>query len=121
MAVMPACVHLACNSRLVWKIGGLLDRQRIHVGAQSDCLARGTFAPVDDADHTGAAEAAHHLVTTESLELLGNRAGGALHVEHQLRVGMQIAPPGGDFAVQVGDTIDDRHDNLRAALAAALV
>jgi hypothetical protein len=34
---------------------------------------------------------------------------------------MQIAPPVGDFAMQVRDTVDDRHGNLQAAYAAALV
>ncbi len=36
-------------------------------------------------------------------------AGGAVDVVEQLRVGMQVAPPGGDIGMQVGDAVDDRH------------
>ena len=39
-------------------------------------------------------------------------AGGAVHVEQQLRVGVDVVPPGVDLVVQVGDAIDDRHKSL---------
>ena len=54
----------------------------------------------DDADHAGAADAGHHLVAAEALQLVGDHAGGAVHVEQQLRMGVDVLPPGGDFGVQ---------------------
>ncbi len=38
--VMAAGVHLAGHGRLVGQVVRLLDRQRVHVGAQSDHLGR---------------------------------------------------------------------------------
>ena len=63
----------------------------------------------DDADHAGAADAGHDLVAAEALELLGHDARGAVHVEQQLRMGVDVLPPGGDFRKKIGDAIDDRH------------
>ena len=54
---MAAGVHLARNFRFIWELVGLLDRQRIHVGAQSDRLARATLAASDDANYAGTADA----------------------------------------------------------------
>ena len=45
VAVMAAGVHLARHGRLVGQAGGLLDRQRVHVGAQPDGLARAPLRP----------------------------------------------------------------------------
>ena len=111
MAVMAAGMHLARHRRLVRQAGRFLDRQRVHVGAQPDRLGRPCRRPVaaDDPDHAGPADARHHLVAAEALELLGHRGGGAVHVVLQLGMGMQVAPPGGDVVVQVGNAIDDRH------------
>ena len=41
MAVMAAGMHLAGHGRLVGHVGRLLDRQRVHVGAQPDHLVAG--------------------------------------------------------------------------------
>ena len=110
VAVMAAGVHLAGHRRLVRQSGFLLDRQRVHVGAQADDLVGFALAAVDDADHPGAAEAGHHLVAAEGLELVGDDAGGAQDVVLQFRVGMQIVPPFGDLGRKVGDAVDDRHE-----------
>jgi hypothetical protein len=106
---MAAGVHLAGHRRLVRQAGFLLDRQRVHVGAQADHLVGLALAAVDDADHAGAPQARHHLVATEGLELLGHGSSRPLHVVKQFGMGMDIAPPGGDLVVQVGDAVDDRH------------
>ena len=79
--VVTTCMHFPGDGGFVRNIIRLLDRQRIHIGAQPDCLARGPFAAADDTDHPGASEAGHNLIATESLELLGNRTRGAVHVE----------------------------------------
>ena len=110
MAIVAAGVHLAGHRRLIWEIVRLLDRQRIHVGAQSDdSAAIVPLAAADHPDHAGAADAGHHLVAAEALELLGHGSRGAMHVVQQLRMGVDVVPPGGDLAMQVGDAVDDRH------------
>ena len=108
VAVVAAGVHLAGHRRLVRQAGLLLERQRVHVGAQPDHLAAG-LAAADDADDAGAADAGHHLVAAETLELFRHRGRRAVHVVLQLRMGVHVAAPGGDLVVQVGDAIDDRH------------
>ena len=112
VAVVAAGVHLAGHRRLIRQAGLLLERQRIHVGAQPHHLAAGLatgLAAADDADDAGAADAGHHLVAAEILELFRHRGGRAMHVVLQLRMHMHVAAPGGDLVVQVGDAIDDRH------------
>ncbi len=109
VAVMAAGVHLAGHRRLVGKLARLLQRQGVHVGAQPDHLARAVAGAADDADHAGAPDPRHHLVAAERLELLGDRGGGAVDVVEQLGMGMDVAPPGGDLGMEVGNTIDDRH------------
>src|SRR5262249_685005 len=112
MAVMAAGMHLPRHGGFVGQIVRLLDRQRIHVSAQADHLA-GPTRPVapDDADHAGAPDAGHHLVAAERGELSGDRCSGPVHVVEELRMRMNIVPPGGDLALEVRYTIDNRHCN----------
>ena len=100
VAIVAAGVHLARHRRFVGQIGRLLDRQRVHVGAQADHLARLALAAVDHPDHAGSAEARHHLVAAEAFKFLGDGRRRALHVIEQFRVGVQIVPPFGDFALR---------------------
>ena len=108
VTVMAAGVHLARHGRFVGKIGLLLDRQRIHVGAQPDHLAA-SFAPPDDADDAGSADAGRHFVAAKAFELLRDRRRGAMHVVQKFRMGMEVLPPRGDLGVQVGDAVHDWH------------
>ena len=116
MPVMAAGVHLARRPGRVSKIGLLLDRQRIHVGAQPDhfcfALARG-FAALDDADHAGAAETRGDFIATELPQPVRDECRSAMHVVQQLRMGMDILAPGLDIGLQIGDAIDDGHGNSR--------
>jgi hypothetical protein len=109
VAVMAAGMHLARRLGFIRQVVGLIDRQRVHVGAQADGLSRRAFAAADDADHAGAADARHHLVAAERLELVGDRGRRAMHVVHEFRMGMQVMPPVGDLVMQVGDAVDDGH------------
>ena len=112
VAVMAAGVHLAGHRRLVRQAGFLLERQRVHVGAQPHHLAAGLapgLAAADDANDAGAADAWHDLVAAETLELVGDGRRRAVHVVLQLRVHVHVVAPGGDLAVQRGDAVDDRH------------
>ncbi len=70
----------------------LVHRQRIHVGAQADCHR--IVADPDGADHAGLADAGGDL-DAPFLELLGDDAAGALLLEAQLGVGMDVAADGG--------------------------
>ena len=96
---MAAGVHLARHRRLVGQAGRLLDRQRVHVGAQADRLSadlplRPRMTPTTPVRPMP--------VTTSSqpkaLSFSATLAGGALHVVEQFGMGMQIVPPGGDLA-----------------------
>ncbi len=97
VAVMAAGVHLARHGRFVRQAGFLLERQRVHVGAQADDLVAG-LAAADDADDAGPPDAGNHFVAAEALELVGNRRRGAMHVVLKFRMGVQIPPPCGDLA-----------------------
>src|SRR5215469_13133960 len=108
MAVMAAGMHFAGNGRFVRQAGFFLQRQRIHIGAQPDHLVAG-FAPANDAHHPGPPDAGNDFVAAEALELFGHRTGGAMHIEAQFRMGMEIPPPLLDLVVQVSDAVDDRH------------
>jgi len=109
VAVVAAGVHLAGHGRTIRQPGQLLDRERIHVGAQPDDFVGLSLAATNDADHAGAADAGDDLVAAERLELVGDDAGGAMDVEAELWMGVQVAPPAGDLLLQVGDAVDDRH------------
>ena len=110
MAVVTAGMHLARHGGTVGNVVRLLDRQRVHVGAQPDHPSDARpSAAADHADHAGAADPGHHLVAAEALELVGHHRRGAVHVVEKLRMGVDVAPPGGDLAVEVGNAVDDRH------------
>jgi hypothetical protein len=69
----------------------LLDRQRVHVGAQADhALRRAAVAAVHDADHRGAREAAVNLDAPRA-ELLGHQVGRELLLEAELGMRMDAA------------------------------
>ena len=113
MAVMAAGMHLAVGLGGIGLAGDFGQRQRIHVGTQADDLARARLRALDDADDAGLADAGDDLVAAELLQLLGDDAGRAVHVELQLGMLVQVAPPGGDLVVQGGDPVVDGHDSLR--------
>src|SRR5262249_8287935 len=108
MTVVTAGMHLTRHRRLVRYLGGLLDRQRIHVGAQSDATSA-SLAPADHADNAGAPDSRHHLVAAEALELIGNRSRSAMHIVEKFGMSMDIVPPGTDLALHGGNAVDDRH------------
>ena len=112
VAVMAAGVHLPGSLRPVGHIARLLDRQGVHVGPEADHPAGGDAPAPDDADNARAAKAGHHLVAAERLELVGDDPRRAVNVEEQLGMLVEIAAPGGDVIDEVGDAVDDWHENL---------
>jgi hypothetical protein len=117
--VMAAGVHLAWGLWGVGQIGLLLDRQRIHIGAQTDHLeidVAGGLAAFDDADHAGAAETGRDLVAAEFPQALRHECCSAVNVVQQLRMLVNVASPRLDVGLQIGDAVDDWHDNSRLGL-----
>ena len=108
VAVMAAGVHLAWGLRGVGLAGGLGDRQRVHVGAQADGGAA-ALAAANDADDAGLADAGHHLVAAEFLQLLGDEGRGLEHVEIQLRLLVDVTTPAGDLFLQFGGAVQNGH------------
>ena len=94
VAVVAAGVHHAGVAAGIGQAGGLVDRQGVHVGAQAEpALAVAAHQPADDA---GAAEAALHLVAP-GLQLLGHQGRGAVLVEGELGVVVDVAPQPDEF------------------------
>ncbi len=114
--IMAAGVHLARRPGRVGEVGLLLDRQRIHVGAQPDhpdIALAGRFAALDDADDASAAETRGDFVATELPQPVRNECRGAMHFVQQLGMGMDILAPDLDIGLQIGDAINDGHGNPR--------
>ena len=112
VAVMAAGVHHAGRLRGVRQIGLLLDRQRIHVGAQPDHLHvafAGRLVALDDADDAGAAEPGGDLVAAEFPQAIRHECCSAVDVVQQFGIFMDIPAPGLDIGLQIGDAVDDGH------------
>src|SRR5205823_6834457 len=93
-------------ARAVGEVGGLLDRQRIHIGPEADRAGRS--AGPQPADDPGAANAAKNL-TAELREPLRNHFGSPLLLEAELGMGMDIAPPARQIIMKFHNALDDRH------------
>ena len=83
---MPARVGAARGARVL-ETGALLDRQRVHVGAQPDDRALSPVA--DDGDHSGLADALFEL-DAEVGEVAGDDPGRAGLLERQFRMPVQV-------------------------------
>ena len=104
--IMAAGVHGAVVGRAVGDVVPFEDRQRVHVGAERDgALARRAF---QDAHHAGLREPAMHR-NAEGLEFLGHDGCGALLLETQFRMSVDIAPPRRHIVVDRGNAVDDGH------------
>ena len=78
----------------------------VHVAAQADG-APGR-ADLEAADDAGLADAAMDLEAPGG-QLLGDDGGGALLLEADLRMGVEVVPPRGHLGMDVGDFVEDRH------------
>ena len=92
MAVMAAGMHLAGHGRFIGPLRQFRHGERIHVGAQPDPAC--AVAELQRADHAGAAEAAMHR-DAGFLEKRRDDAAGALLLETEFGMGMQVAAQGG--------------------------
>ncbi len=87
MPVVAAGVHAAFMPRTMREQVLLVHRQRVHVGAQGDCPV--SLAAPQHSDHAGAGEAAMRFYTARREEIR-DLAGGAMLVESQFRMRVQI-------------------------------
>jgi hypothetical protein len=109
VAVVAAGMHYALVHRAMAEAVDFQDRQRVHVGAQANRprAAAGT----QHADHAGAADAAMNLVEAKGIELGRHQARGAVFLEAQLRVGMDVLPPRRHLGMQRGEQFDGGHES----------
>ena len=106
---MPTRMHRAIGFRRVIQTGLFVDRQRVHVGAQPDDLARSIRLALDHAHNPGAANARDDLIAAELPQELGHPRACAMRVEQNFRVLVKISPPNGDFILQFRETVLNRH------------
>jgi hypothetical protein len=98
MPVMAAGVHFSFIFRTIWNVVRLRDRQRVHVGAQADRAI--AVAVAQRADDAGAADPGRHL-EAEAFEPLCDQRGGPMLGIAEFRMGVEIAPPRGQFGQPV--------------------
>ncbi len=112
---MAAGMHAACVLRAVGEPVFFLQRQRIQVGAQADgarAVACVRMPAVHHAHHARAGQAGVHLHAPGG-QAFGHDGRGAVFLEAQLRVGMQVAPQGHEGR-HVGKAFDQvGQDGLR--------
>ena len=109
MPVMATGMHLARGFRGILRPGLLMNRQRIHIGAQPNHPALGVRLALDHRHHPGAANAFHHLVTANGTAELGHLGGGAVHIEQQLGVFVEIVTDRGQLGQHLGKAVLGRH------------
>ena len=100
VAVVAAAVMRAGRAARMLALAELDHRQRIHVGAQAE--AARARAAAQRRDHAGAGDAFVH-VQPEQAQGVGDDAGGALFLERELRMRMQVAPQRDQLGQQVID------------------
>ena len=91
VAIMAAGMHQARRARAIGMIALLGDPQCVHVSAQRDGAVAGA-APQRSND-AGTADAFHHLIEAELPEPLRHEGRGALFLEAEFGMGVQIVPP----------------------------
>ena len=114
VAVVPAGVHLAVVLAGVLEGVELGHRQRVHVGAQADgAAALAAVAPVHDAHHAGGAHAAVHG-DAPFRQLFRHQVGGALFLEAEFGMRVDVAPQLGDGRGLRQDGFDQVHGHSLA-------
>jgi hypothetical protein len=106
VTVVAAGVHLARDRRLVIELVGLVDVERVHVGAEPNRPLRS--AGPQHAHHAGLGEASVNF-QTERLQLVRNNIGGPHFLEGCLGMTMDVVAPSGHVLVKRRYAVDDRH------------
>ena len=116
VAVMATGVHLPRDGRGVAEFVGLVDVERVHVGAQADGAS--AAAGLQHANHACLGQAAMHL-DAERFQPLGDHVGGAMLLERRFGVLVNVVAPGFHILMEVGDAVYDRHGTLLKSGCAA--
>ena len=95
--------------RGVRQAGRFDDGQRIHVGANADDASVRVAPPPDQPDHPDAPDPLLHLVAAEFAQFRRDNRGRAPGVVEELRMLVEIAPPGGDLVLHFRNSVLDRH------------
>ena len=107
--VVAAGVHLTLDFRGMRQASRLDDRQRIHIGANTDHFARSVFLAVNNRDDAGAPDPRRDLVTAVSLQSLDDDACGAMQIIKHFRIRMEIAAYFNELFLHSRGAVDDRH------------
>ena len=107
VAVVAAGMHGSGLRGAPRQVGGFLDRQRVHVGAQPKA-SRPFRVAMQDADDAGLAQAAMNLDSVV-LEFLGDERRCAHLLETDFGMGVDVTPDRGQF---VGVSIDAGKDRI---------
>ncbi|MNX66104.1 hypothetical protein D3C86_971860 [compost metagenome] len=106
--VMAAGMGLAGRLRGPGLAAGLKNRQRVHVGAETDGRTI-PVPPLDDADHAGLADAGLDDIAAEGLQFFGHEFRCFEDIIEQFRVLMQMASPAGNVFLHFSHTVQYRH------------
>lgn len=107
MPVMTAGMHLTGMFRGIVHARFFRDRQRIHVGAQSDRRPLGL--PIDDCDDTGCSDALMYFIYTKLAQPVGDKSCCLVALKLQFGDRMQVLPPRGHIGGKIGNSVDDGH------------
>jgi hypothetical protein len=106
MAVMAAGMHPPHGRARVSKTARLLDRERIHIGADAD--RRGADTARQRADHAGAADPGCHVIAPFP-EQFRDPSGGTMFVPGELGMTMQVVAQRDGIVDPRLDAIEHRH------------
>ena len=107
VSVMAAAMHAPVVARAPGGAGFLLHRQRVHVGPQRDTAAARVAAPGNDGDDTGAPDAGV-MLDAERAQVIADEASGAMLLEAQLGVCVQVAADLDQFVGPAANGVDRR-------------
>ena len=107
---MPTGVHHSIGLRRIVQPGNLVDRQRIHIRAQTDPAVAALLA-VDQRHDTGLAKARVDLVHPVFAQLLRDDGAGTRFGKSDFGIRVQVAENLGQFLRALGDDGQNVHGN----------
>lgn len=110
VAVVTARVHGLRDGARVRQAGGLLDRQRVHVGAQAERAIRRAAPQL--AHHAGAADTRRHVIAPLG-ELAGDQFRGARFSEAQFGMRVDVVANRNEFVLGLAQFGEKLGESLR--------
>mmetsp|Transcript_22895 Transcript_22895/g.38369 ORF Transcript_22895/g.38369 Transcript_22895/m.38369 type:complete len:417 (-) Transcript_22895:1332-2582(-) len=109
MTVMTTSMHRPVRLGRVVQPGFLMDRQRIHIRAQADDLARRIRAALDHAHDARAPDPFDHFITAKVPQLFRHQRAGAVGLKQNFRVFVNVTSPRRDIGLHFGKSVLNRH------------